>query len=183
MSKRFFRIAWGVWLAVLAGVLIWVNASVPTPAGRTPAATAQAVPEGHDAGEQLPDFTLPTFGGEDFTLSSHRGQVTVLNLWATWCAPCVQELPYFAQLQASHPDIAVLAIHSSLVTEDVGAWLAARDLQLSFALDENGAVFDSIGASAMLPQTVVLDPAGRVIYNQTGSVTYAMLEELTAQAT
>ena len=184
MSKTFFRVTWGIWLAVLAAVLIWVN--VPAPAGRTPAAAVTALPEapaGHAVGEQLPDFTLPTFGGGDFTLSSHRGQVTVLNLWATWCAPCVHELPFFAQLQAAHPDdAAVLAIHSSLVTEDVGAWLAANDLRLAFALDGSGEVFDIIGASAMLPQTVVLDPAGRIIYNQTGSVTYEMLEELTAQA-
>ena len=110
-------------------------------------------------------------------------RVTLINLWATWCTPCVNELPYFDRLQQAHPDdVKVLAIHSDLITDDPLAYLAGFDYQMSFAVDEGGQVIASVGGSTMLPQTVVLNAHGEVIYNRVGSVTYEALEELVEKA-
>ena len=169
-------------LIVLAAALVCFN--LPKPRPEAPEITYESdAPVGHAVGEQLPDFTLTCTDGADFTLSGHRGQVVLLNLWATWCTPCVNELPHFDRLQKAHPDdVAVLAIHSDLITDDVNAYLAGFDYGIAFAVDTSGDVIASVGGSTMLPQTVVLDPYGVVTYNQVGSVTYEMLEELVEEA-
>lgn len=150
-----------------------------------PGAPKQAAPEaavGSAVGEQLADFTLPLLDGTTFRLSEHRGQVVFINLWATYCAPCVREMPCFDRLKAGHPEIEVLAVHSSLVTEDVAAYLADKGWALDFAVDEGDAALQAIDGSALLPQTVVLDGDGVVVYNQAGSVSDEILEELLARA-
>ncbi|MBR4359702.1 MAG: TlpA family protein disulfide reductase [Clostridia bacterium] len=189
MKKR--TMAWMAALAVLACALVYFN--VPAPAGTgatedTPEAGISAqyasdAPVGWHVGEQLPEFTLTTMTGEEFVLSAHRGRVTVINLWATWCTPCVNELPCFDRLQNEHPeDVTVLAIHSNLITDDVAKYLSGFDYGIAFAVDETGDVISSVGGSTMLPQTVVLNPWGEVTYNKVGSVTFEMLEELTEAA-
>ena len=107
----------------------------------------------------------------------------MINLWATWCTPCVNELPHIDRLQKQHPDdVMVLAIHSNLITDDVSAYLSAFDYGIAFAIDADGEVIAALGGSLMLPQTIVLNRYGEVIYNKTGSVTYEALEELIAEA-
>ena len=122
-------------------------------------------------------------GGGAFRLSEHRGQVVFINLWATYCGPCVKELPHFDALVKAHPDVAVLAVHSSLVTDDVAAYLSDKGRKLDFAVDgEDNAVFDAVGGSALLPRTIVLNPEGEAIYNQAGSVTCETLNNLLRMA-
>ena len=129
---------------------------------------------------KCPDFTVPLYGdGGDFTLSAQKGKVTVINFWATWCTPCVAELPYFAQLYSSFGDrIAMVAIHSSLVTDDVEEFLDEEKLDLPFALDATGDVIKSLGGSTQLPMTVIVDADGKVVYNKVGSVTFEKLVSL-----
>ena len=78
----------------------------------------------------------------------------------------------------AHPEIDVVAIHSQLTTEDVPAWLAARNFDLTFALDETGEVLAAFGGSDMLPQTAIIAPDGTITYNAVGSVTYEELVTL-----
>ena len=167
-------------LLVLAAALVCFN--LPSVASTPAPAESQSTDLGSAVGQTLPDFTLQTTDGDSFTLSDHRGQVVILNLWATWCTPCVRELPYFETFAAAHADAAVLAIHDQLLTEDVPAWLAQADLDLPFAIDETGAVSALLGASSVLPHTVVLDRNGVVIYNAPGSVTAELLETLYSES-
>ena len=184
ISRGVTRAAWCVALVALCAALVLFNrpgAPEPAPAA-TPdplAAYVSDAPPGHEPGQRLPEFTLTQTDGAPFALSEHRGQVTVLNLWATWCTPCVNELPHFDRLQRAYGDqVAVLAIHSDLITDDVAAYLANYDYGIAFAVDEDGQVIASMGGSTMLPQTMVLDRFGVVTYNQVGSVSYEALEEL-----
>ena len=152
--------------------------------GAVDAGTASAAPtEGHLPGQRLPDFTVDTLDGGTFRLSDARGHVTLINLWATYCEPCVRELPYFCRLRQEYPDLRILAVHASLVTEDVPAYIAAHGWDLDFAVDPGeNRIRDLVGATELLPHTVVLNSAGEVIYNQAGSVTWEKLVSLLAEA-
>ena len=182
-------IAWAVALAVLAGVFYYVNRDTDT-APTEPIVTVittettdepeDDTPVGKEVGMRCPDFTVPLYGeGGTYTLSEHEGKVRVLNFWATWCTPCVGELPYFAQIHQEYGDtIDVIAMHSDMVTDDVQAFIDAEGLDLPFALDETGSVIKSLGGSTQLPMTVIVDQSGRIVYNQVGSVTYEKLKSL-----
>lgn len=166
-----------VMAVVLAGTVIYTN----LPSENTQ--TNQAVSTGSQVGQTLPDFLLTTTSEETFRLSDYRGKTVVINLWATWCTPCVNELPNFQKLQSAHPDdVKVLAIHSDMVTDDVKKYLSAYEYTFSFAIDETGEVISSLGGSTMLPQTIVINADGTVTYNLVGSVTYEKLEDLVGAA-
>lgn len=137
-------------------------------------------PVGYEVGMKCPDFTVPLYqDGGEFSLSANKGKVTVINFWATWCTPCVAELPYFQKLYENYGDqIALVAIHSNLVTDDVENFLEKEGLQMPFGLDEDGSVITSLGGSTQLPMTVVVDKDGKIVYNKVGSVTYELLESL-----
>jgi thiol-disulfide isomerase/thioredoxin len=171
MRKQTARLLWTAALILLAAVLALVN--LP---GKTP-------PAGAEPGELLPDFSVECVDGSLFRLSEQRGKVVVINLWATWCTPCVRELPSFDRLQREHPgEVAVLALHSPPVTADVAEYLGAFDYEIPFAVDGDGRLSEALGASTVLPQTLVLGPDGVVSYNQSGALSYERLEELIAAA-
>ncbi|MBQ8537258.1 MAG: 4Fe-4S binding protein [Clostridia bacterium] len=156
-------VAWALALCLLCGVFISVNQPEP-------------VLTGPEVGMRCPDYALPLYAGG--ILQREPGQVTVLNFWATWCGPCVEELPHFAALKKNYPQIQVAAVHSHLVTEDVPAYIAKTGLDLTWALDADGAFITQLGGSTLLPMTVILDEDGVIVYNATGSVNYEQLEAL-----
>ena len=182
------RVAWGVALAVLCFALVWFNFLDPSvKAGkqaRPETSSVQSASVGFEVGQQLEDFSVTCLDGSEFRLSDTRGRVTVLNLWATYCHPCVNELPYFDALCRAHEgDIAMLAVHSSVVTDDPAGFLAGRDFSFPFAVDsEDDTIWHIVNGSSTLPQTIVLDRNGIVIYNRKGSVTPDVLDTLYAQA-
>ena len=167
--------AWVIALALLIGVGAWVNR-----AEDVPAAPATEPSEGFEEGMRCPDFTVPLYGaGGDFTLSEKCGQVVVINFWATWCTPCVAELPYFEALQKAYPDdVSVVAIHSNLVTDDVREFLNREAYALSFAQDTDGTVMTRLDGSTQLPMTVIVDRDGTIVYNRVGSMTFDRLTAL-----
>jgi len=179
-SRR--RMAWIAALIVLAGALTYFNWPEPK-ADASPVIAGDGMPVGKEPGMRAPDFTVPLYGGGDFTLSEHRGKTVIVNFWATWCTPCCQELPHFDELLRNYPqDVVIVAVHSDTVTDDVEAYLAGFDYILHFALDSKGTVFPAFGGSTSLPQTIVINPEGVITYNAVGSVTYARLEQLLRQA-
>lgn len=183
--RRTRMIAGFLALAVLAGVLWYFNrpdgnAAVEVPETAQP---ADDTPVGNQPGMRAPEFSVPVYGGGEFTLSEYAGKIVVVNFWATWCTPCCNELPYFDRIYADHrDDVAVVAIHSELVTDDVEEYMAKFDYKMPFALDESGEVITVFGGSTMLPQTIIIGRDGVITYNAAGSVTYEKLETLIAEA-
>ncbi len=175
ITKRGKTIAVCIMAALLCTVLAFSNLM---PGQREPVVPANTS-YGYEKGQRAADFTLVTVDGKNFHLDEYQGKVVVLNLWATWCTPCVNELPYFEKLHQAHPDdVAILAIHSDLVTDDVDKYLSGFNYTFPFAIDKDGKTIASLGGSTMLPQTIVLDRNGIITYNQAGSVTYDILETL-----
>ncbi len=175
-------------LAVLCAALLWFNFLDPAlKSAEVPAAGEDfesGAPVGPEPGMQLEDFTIECLDGSTFHLAQARGKVVILNLWATYCAPCVKELPYFEALYREHADdVAMLAVHASVVTDDPAAYAADRGWTIPFAVDTNDdLVWEAVNGSSTLPQTVVLNRRGEVVYNQKGSVTPELLEALYALA-
>ena len=160
-----------IWIPALL-LLLAVVCFVNLPRGAS-------VPVGMAEGERAPDFTAVCPDGRAFTLSEHRGKTVVVNLWATWCAPCVKELGDFDRLQRERPDsVAVLALHTSPVTEDVAAFAAAHGYALTFAADPDGTLSAVFSDSAVLPRTVIVSPEGTVTYNRAGALGYEALVTL-----
>ena len=148
-------------------------------AAHVPGKVRQEIAVGAEVGMRAQPFSVDCYGGGTYDSEKHLGRVQVINFWATWCGPCVKELPHFDTLQKAYPDtVSVVAIHSDLVTEDVDKYLSGYDYEIPFALDRDGSVIASFNGAMMLPQTVVLDENGVIIYNQVGSLTYEKLEEI-----
>ncbi|WP_242831997.1 redoxin family protein [Butyrivibrio sp. VCD2006] len=141
-------------------------------------------PIGYEVGNKLQDFEVTCLDGSSFNLAETRGKVVFINLWATYCGPCVKELPHFNELYHEHEgDIAMLAVHANLTTEDVNAYIAEKGWDIPFVIDdENETIFEIVNGSLALPQTIVLNRKGEVIYNQVGSITSEVLEVLYKQA-
>ena len=174
----------GRWAAVgvLCCALLWFNAL--DPAVRAEAGEAVGGGYSYEVGSELEDFTAVCLDGQTFRLAETRGKVVIINLWATYCAPCVKELPDYCALQEAHPDdVAVLAIHASEVLTDVNEYVRGQGWSVPVAVDTaDGELFRILGGSSMLPQTIVLDRNGKVIYNQTGSVDAEKLGRLYEEA-
>ena len=105
----------------------------------------------------------PTFavsdGSQSVDLSKLRGKVVVLNFWATWCAPCIEELPSLMELQRRMPEIAVVAISTD---EDIAAYkrfLAEHNIQLRTINDSSQRVNPQYG-TFRYPETYVIDRKG-----------------------
>ena len=176
------RIAWGAAIAVLAFALVWFN--VLDRSGDAAAVSGPAA-QSYTVGNQLQDFTIECLDGSSFRLEDTRGRVVFINLWATYCGPCVGELPYFNDLAGEHPgDVVILAVHNSMSKDDIPAYLSDKGWDdLLFALDtKDKLVWNTVGGGTTMPQTVVLDRSGRVIYNEVGSVTPELLESLYEKA-
>ncbi|MBQ8094313.1 MAG: redoxin family protein, partial [Clostridia bacterium] len=143
-----------------------------------------SAPVGNEPGMQLADFTVQCLDGSTFHLADTRGKVTFVNLWATYCTPCIQELPHFNALYQTHKDdIAMLAVHSSMVVDDVNEFVSDNGFEMPFTIDtEEDTVWNIVGGSSTMPQTIVLNRKGEVIYNQTKSMTPEMLNVLYEQA-
>ena len=184
------KIGWGAALAVLCFALLWFNALDPdlpkSQAADVPGNTyASYAPIGTAIGNQLADFTAEKLDGTQFHLADTRGKVVILNMWATYCGPCVQELPVFERFQKAHADdVVVFIIHASDPLEDVPEFLAKKGIGLPCAIDsDDDRIYTLCGANpSILPHTVVLNRNGEITYNQTGSMTGALLDELFEKA-
>ena len=162
-----------------------VSAEVPAVTAAPAAVSYESdAPIGYEVGNQLKDFTVKCLDGSTFHLAENRGKVTIINLWATYCGPCVQELPHFSEFYKAHKDdVAMIAVHSSITEMDPAEYIADKDWAMPIAVDsEDDEIWGIVNGSSTIPQTIVLNRKGEVIYNQTKGITPAELDALYAQA-
>lgn len=129
--------------------------------------------------EAAPEFSLQTLDGRTVRLSDYRGQVVLLNTWATWCPPCRDEMPdleaYYRQHQVD--DFVVLAVNSQESAGTVAAFLEEHDFTFPVLMDPGGVVmrdYDVLG----LPTSFFIDREGVVRGVWTGKLSPARLKEL-----
>lgn len=120
-------------------------------------------------GDAYRDFTATLTDGSEFTLSDHEGKVILLNFWATWCGPCVGEMPAFEKLQETYgEDLVLLAVNSGEDEGTVTSFLEKNGYTFPVALDPEYAVAMLYPIDA-IPYTVIIGTDGKVAVTQVGA--------------
>ena len=110
-----------------------------------------------------PDFTLRSVGGANVRLAEQRGQVVMVNFWATWCTPCLQEMPHLSRLYERYRASGFVLLGVNIDDDPRAAAALATKLGLRFPvlLDTDKKVSRIYDMSAM-PATLLIDRDGRV---------------------
>jgi thiol-disulfide isomerase/thioredoxin len=114
-----------------------------------------------------PDVAFTDVTGHRQALSGLKGRYVLLNLWATWCAPCVAELPALARLRAFAPGLMVLAINADRGAVDAGGFLKSHHVDLPVLRDSDTVMMKRFVVYG-LPMTVLIDPDGKVVARADG---------------
>ncbi len=109
-------------------------------------------------GKVAPEFTVSD-GVETVNLDKLRGKVVVLNLWASFCAPCVEELPSLLALQREMPGIAVVAVSTDQDDGVYRRFLERHHVTLLTVRDEEGRV-NALYGTQLIPETYIIDRQG-----------------------
>lgn len=130
-----------------------------------------------DAPTPAPDIAFTDATGKSHTLADYKGKVVVVNLWATWCGPCVDEMPTLAKLAAADAGrpVAILPISVDRVEDRANAvaFIAKRP-PLGFYNEPSYALaYGFKPPVADLPTTVLIDPAGQVRAELSGGADWA----------
>lgn len=126
------------------------------------------------------ELELPLVGGDSQSLSELRGKWVVVNYWATWCPPCLEEIPELEAFHGAHKNRDALVWGVNF--EDISpAALEAflEEFQVSYPISTVAPAGNTpLGPITGLPTTFVVDPQGRLVAKQTGPVSAEVLERL-----
>jgi len=121
------------------------------------------------AATPAPELKAQDLAGAQKTLADYRGKVVLLNFWASWCPPCLREMPSMERLRVKMGGrpLAIVALDSAETPEEVNAYLSRMKLGFPILLDPDGSNTKRWKVFA-LPTTFLLDAEGRVRYVLTG---------------
>lgn len=154
------------------------------PVASAPVATPTAAPKATAAtNARFPSLRVQTLDGKTFDLAAQRGKWTIVNFWATWCGPCLKEMPELSALDAMREHIAVVGLaYEDTTPDDLRAFMVKHPVVYPIALVD---VYDppaDFDTPRGLPFTYLIGPDGAVVKKYTGPVSARMLEEDIAAA-
>lgn len=121
-------------------------------------------------GVAAPDFTGELMDGTSITLSELQGKPVIINFWATWCGPCVKEMPAFERLKDDFGDkIGIIAVNCGDDAETVKDFVEENGYTFPVVLDEEYSI-SMLYPTNSIPYTVVLDAEGKVTHISTGTL-------------
>ncbi|MEZ5606381.1 MAG: TlpA disulfide reductase family protein [Burkholderiaceae bacterium] len=130
-------------------------------AAALPAARAQNVSKPWPAGRALPPLAATDLNGKAWDLSALRGRAVLINFWATWCAPCKEEMPTLQTLAELEGErLAVLAVNVREPLPRVRRYVQSSGLSLAVLPDPKGEITQAWGIK-VFPTTVLIDASGR----------------------
>jgi cytochrome c-type biogenesis protein len=170
--------------------MVGAETSTPPLTGEIPPLVAGAAPElaiadsaardvGLEVGDRAPDFQTVTDAGKPVALSDLRGQVVLLNFWATWCGPCRVEMPEFQQQYDARAadDFTILAVNSGEAPDTVRDFREELGLTFPLAMDESTAIQTQYGLFSY-PTTLLLDREGVIVARHFGPLTTGQIDQM-----
>jgi peroxiredoxin len=126
-----------------------------------------------------PDLTLTDLRGQAHSLADYRGQVVLINLWATWCPPCKEEMPELQAFYDKHGDegFTIIAINDGDPTPDVLQFVEDYRLTFPVWLDPTYAATEQAFKTLNLPSSYVMDRSGIIRLAWVGGINRKMLEK------
>jgi thiol-disulfide isomerase/thioredoxin len=130
-------------------------------------------------GREAPDFTLQSLDGKTVHLSDFRGKALVLNFWATWCAPCKIEMPWFVELQKKYGPQGLQLVGVAMddaTPREISDF--AKEMSVNYPiLIGKEAVGQAYGGVPFMPETFYIDRNGKIIVNAFGLKSRSEIED------
>lgn len=163
-----------LWLGigfVAVGILLWLGLRAAPEEGGVSLNAA--------AGSLAPDFKLNTLDGTEVTLANYKGEVVVVNFWATWCPPCRAEMPGIQAVYDAYENegLVVLAVNAQEDQDTIQAFVMETGLTFPILPDPYGQAIREYGVRSF-PATFVIDREGRIDTIHQGQITPEELEAL-----
>jgi peroxiredoxin len=130
-----------------------------------------------------PAWTLPDLAGEMVSSAQFKGKVVIVDFWATWCGPCVEEIPGYIALQEKHGKDGLIIIGISLDRrgpESVKKFAAKHRMNYTVLMGD-AAVVEAFGNFDAIPTTFIIDREGNIRERKTGGMPAADFEKLVLQ--
>ena len=127
---------------------------------------------------EQPTLKVSTLDGKSFDLAAQRGHWVIVNYWATWCVPCIKEMPDISHFVAAHRNVRAIGLaYEDSDTADIKAFLAKHPVVYPIAQVTVDKPLKDFDAPRGLPMTYLIDPHGRVAQKKLGPVTEALLKQ------
>lgn len=180
-------------LSLCIGILLLAGCKRPADDAKTVAApSAQPRPASPAAEQpvsaaapkpQVPNLRIATIDGAQYDLAARRGKWVVVNFWATWCSPCLKEMPELSALDAMREDIEVVGLaYEDIEPEAMRAFLEKRPVVYPVAIVDVYNPPADFATPRGLPMTYLIAPDGKVAKQFLGPVTAKEIEAVVAAA-
>lgn len=166
-----------LWLPMLLVLAACSDKPADAPASATAPAAPAAQSTPADASKQMPSLRIETFQGAMFDLADYRDKWVVVNFWATWCAPCLKEIPDFNAFAKANADVQFIGLaYEEIERADMEAFLKQHPIDYPFAILDVYNPPADFETPRGLPMTVLIAPGGKVAKTFLGPVSSADLK-------
>lgn len=119
---------------------------------------------------QIDNFEMTLLDGTKTSFEEYKGKKVLLNFWATWCGPCVGEMPAFQKLSEEYPEeLVILAVNCSEDQDTVQKFIDNNGYTFPVVLDADGAIQTMFGGIYSIPVTVIIDEEGCIVSSHVGA--------------
>jgi len=178
-------------ILVLSALLLGAcqQADVPPAPGPAPMAEDPAAPPALEAPgvvertAEVPRLAATAVDGSPYDLAAHRGRWVVVNFWATWCKPCLKEMPELSALHTMREEVEVVGLaYEDIALEDMRQFLRERPVSYPIVILDPMSPPQDFATPRGLPSTYLIAPDGRVARHFLGPVTALDIEAAIASA-